>query len=80
MIKYYLNGKGKRQMEEYGLMVTKVDTKGETVAVFGPVYSSSIKMINSIIYEIIINNKSDECRYIPEIYIKEDLVKIIAKG
>ena len=67
-------------MEEYGLMVTKVDTKGETVAVFEPVYSSSIKMINSIIYELIINNKSDECRYIPEIYIKEDLVKIIAKG
>ena len=67
-------------MEEYGLIVTKVDEKGETLAVFGPVYSSSIKMINSIIYELIINNKSDECRYIPEIYIKEDLVKIIAKG
>ena len=67
-------------MEEYGLMVTKVDAKGGTVVVFGPVYSSSIKMINSIIYELIINNKSDECRYIPEIYIKEDLVKIIAKG
>ena len=80
MSKYYLNGKGERQMEEYGLIVHKVDAKGETVAIFGPVYSSSIKMINSIIYELIINNKSDECRYIPEIYIKEDLVKIIAKG
>ena len=67
-------------MGEYGLMVTKVDANGGTVAVFGPVYSSSIKMINSIIYEIIINNKSDERRYIPEIYIKEDLVKIFAKG
>ena len=67
-------------MEEYGLIVHKVDTKGRNLAVFGPVYSSSIKMINSIIYEIIINNKSDECRYIPEIYIKEDLVKIYAKG
>ena len=67
-------------MEEYGLIVTKVDSKGGTVAVFGPVYSTSIKMINSIIYELIINNKSDECRYIPEIYIKEDLVKIFAKG
>ena len=80
MSKYYLNGKGERQMEEYGLIVRKVNSKGGTVAVFGPVYSSSIKMINSIIYEIIINNKSDEYRYIPEIYIKEDLVKIIAKG
>ena len=67
-------------MEEYGLIVHKVDTKGGTVAVFGPVYTTSIKMINSIIYEIIINNKSDECRYIPEIYVKEDLVKIYAKG
>lgn len=66
-------------MEEYGLIVTKVDAKGGTVAVFGPVYSSSIKMINSIIYEIIINNKSNKCRYIPEIYIKEDLVKIYGK-
>ena len=67
-------------MEEYGLIVHKVDTKGRNLAVFVSVYSSSIKMINSIIYEIIINNKSDECRYIPEIYIKEDLVKIYAKG
>ena len=67
-------------MEEYGLIVHKVDAKGRNLAVFGPVYSSSIKMINSIIYEIIINNKSDECRYIPEIYVKEDLVKILSKG
>ena len=66
-------------MEEYGLMVTKVDTKGETLAVFGSVYSSSIEMINSILYEIIINNKSDEFRYIPEIYVKEDIVKIYGK-
>lgn len=66
-------------MEEYGLMVIKVDAKGGTVAVFGPVYSSSIEMINSIIYEIIINNKSKECRYIPEIYIKEDIAKKFAK-
>ena len=66
-------------MEEYGLIVHKVDAKGETVAIFGPVYSSSIKMINSIIYELIINNKSDEFRYIPEIYVKEEIVKIYGK-
>ena len=34
MSKYYLNGKGERQMEEYGLIVHKVDAKGETVAIF----------------------------------------------
>ena len=32
--KYYLNGKGERQMGEYGLIVHKVDAKGETVAIF----------------------------------------------
>lgn len=37
---------------EYGLIVTKVDAKGGTIACYGPVYATSLKVLNEIIHAL----------------------------
>ena len=54
---------------EYGLIVTKVDEKGGTIGCYGPVYTDNVEIMNEIIRELIVNNKDDKNRYVPEIHV-----------
>ena len=53
---------------EYGLIVKKVDEKGGTIACYGPVYTTDIKVLNEIINALCLA-KDDKYRYVPEIYV-----------
>ena len=57
--------------KEYGLIVTKVDAKGGTIACYGPVYATSLKVLNEIIHALCLD-KDDKYRYVPEIYVVGD--------
>ena len=53
---------------EYGLIVKKVDEKGGTIACYGPVYTTDIKVLNEIINALCLA-KDDKYRYVPDIYV-----------
>ena len=55
-------------MKEYELIVHKVDSKGDVVGSFGPLYLVNDKMLIFIIEELIVNNKN-EYRYVPEVHV-----------
>ena len=55
-------------MKEYGLIVKKVDEKGGTIGCYGPVYTTSLKVLNEIMDALCLA-KNDKYRYIPEIYV-----------
>ena len=58
-------------MKEYGLIVTKVDAKGGTIACYGPIYTNDIKVLNNIINALCLA-EDDKYRYVPEIYVLGD--------
>ena len=55
-------------MKEYGLIVKKVDEKDEIIGCYGPVYTTSLKVLNEIMDALCLA-KDDKHRYIPEIYV-----------
>ena len=55
-------------MKEYGLIVKKVDEKGKTIACYGPIYATDIKVLNHIINALCLA-KDDKYRYVPDIYV-----------
>ena len=55
-------------MKEYGLIVKKVDEKGEIIACYGPVYAIDIQVLNEIIKALCLA-EDDKYHYVPDIYV-----------